>query len=194
MFPMSRLDALRREATAYLSELEAERDRVQTFLTSLRPVLDEPDAVTREPKTTTPKASRSATRDGTPRTGGDAGRALLLMSQRADVAEWDTPSLLAALQADGWATDARSEENAVSAILSRLARAGQIKRRRRGRYAVPRPANADSPTEAVGLSDELDLTPEGGEYTDGQGRHHDHRIDFDGRNGDRDHLGAPVGR
>ncbi len=58
---------------------------------------------------------------------------------------------------------------------------------------APSPTDADSPTETVGLSNQLDLAPEGGEHTDGQGIHHDHRDDFAGRNGDRDHLGASVG-
>jgi hypothetical protein len=190
---MTRLDGLRREATAYLAELDAERARVQSFLTGLRPVLDEPDTTTTPRATDGPRASTSAT-TRTAHAGGDAGYALRVMTDRADVDEWDTPSLLAALQADGWTTDARSVENAVSAILSRLARAGRIERRRRGRYAVPRLTNAESPTVvAVGLSDVSDQMPEGGEYTDGQGSHHDHRVDLGGRNGDRDHLGAPVG-
>lgn len=189
---MSRLDGLRREAAAYLAELDAERERVQGFLTGLRPVLDEPDTATTTPQVAGLPASTGAT-TRTARTGGDAGYALRVMTGRADVDEWDTPSLLSAMQADGWTTDARSVENAVSAILSRLARSGRIERRRRGRYAVPRPTNAESPAVEAGLSDEPDLLPEGGEHTDGEGSHHDHRDDLAGRNGDRDHLGAPVG-
>jgi len=64
----------------------------------------------------------------------------------------------------------------------------------RGIYRAAKwPTDADSPAASVGLSDGSDQSPNGGEHTDGQGSHHDHRIDFDGRNGDRDHLGAPVG-
>ena len=54
--------------------------------------------------------------------------------------------------------------------------------------------NAESPAATIaGLSDAVDLTPIGGEHTDGQGSHHDHRFDFAGRHSDRDNLGAPVG-
>ena len=185
---MTRLDGLRREAAEYLAELDAERERVQGFLTGLRPVLDEADTETTPQGTDNiPATTRTAAR-----TGGDAAYALRVMTARADVDEWDTPLLLSTLRADGWTTDARSVENAVSAILSRLARAGQIERRRRGRYAVPRSINAESPAVA-GLSVGSDLAPEGGEHTKGQGSHHDHRDDLAGRNDDRDHLGAPVG-
>lgn len=57
-----------------------------------------------------------------------------------------------------------------------------------------RPQNAEGPAvDAAGPSDVSNQLPEGGEHTDGQGSHHDHRVDLGGRNGDRDHLGAPVG-
>lgn len=54
------------------------------------------------------------------------------------------------------------------------------------------PTDAGSPTETVGLPDQSDLAPDGGEYTDGEGSHHGFRIDFAGRDGNRDDIGAPV--
>ncbi len=190
---MSRLHNLRREAEAYLAELDAERDRVRTFLTGLQAVLDaEPAAATVrastfDTNTTTDTARATVVRT---RTGGDAAHALQLMTARADVEEWDTPALLAAMQAGGWTTDARSPENSVSAILSRLARAGQLERRRRGRYAVPRSTNAESPAvDAAGLSVvTIHDSSEGGD-ADGTGDHRDH----DPSQGHRDHAGgAPA--
>ena len=194
---MSRFDVIRRELEAYLAELDAERERVRAFLHGAGSVLaatDGDDTAVGANQTNT-RASHSAPQEVTrERAGGDTAYALSLMTERRDVESWDTAALLATLTENDWDTNATNRLNAVSAILSRLARAGHLQRVGRGRYAVPRPENAESPTaEAVGLSDKLDLTPEGGEYTDGQGSHHDHREDLAGRDDDRDHLGAPVG-
>ncbi len=84
----------------------------------------------------------------------------------------------------------------VRSTLFQLVASGHLVKLGRGQHIASkwRPTNAESPAVTAGLSDLSDQTPEGGEYTDGQGNHHDHRIDFDGRNGDRDHLGAPVGQ
>ncbi len=76
-------------------------------------------------------------------------------------------------------------EKSLRGTLPRMEREGKIVKPQRGVYAPP--------TNAVGLSDLSDPSPEGGEHTDGQGSHHDHRFDIAGRDGDRDHLGAPVG-
>ena len=37
--------------------------------------------------------------------------------------------------------------------------------------------------QRCGAPDQADRVPNGGEHTDGQGDHHDHRFDFVGRNG-----------
>ncbi len=82
----------------------------------------------------------------------------------------------------------------VRSALYQLKVSGVAVSRGRGIYQAAKwPTDADSPTDAAGLSDGSDQSPEGGEHTDGEDHHHDHRIDFAGRNGDRDHLGAPVG-
>jgi hypothetical protein len=83
----------------------------------------------------------------------------------------------------------------VRSTLFQLVASGVLVKLDRGQHIASmwRPANAESPAATTGLSDLPDLTPNGGEHTDGQGSHHDHRIDFAGRNSDRDHLGAPVG-
>lgn len=82
----------------------------------------------------------------------------------------------------------------VRSALYQLKESGDIVTCGRGLYRAAKwPINAESPAVGAGLSDLSDLLPEGGENTDGQGSHHDHRDDLAGRNGDRDHLGAPVG-
>ncbi len=82
----------------------------------------------------------------------------------------------------------------VRSTLFQLVASGDLVKISRGQHIASkwRSTNAESPAPA-GLSDLSDQPPEGGEYTDGQGSHHDHRVDFVGRDGDRDHLGAPVG-
>lgn len=82
----------------------------------------------------------------------------------------------------------------VRSALHQLKGSGAAVAAGRGLYRAAKwPTDAASPTETVGLADGLEQMPEGGEHTDGQGSHHDHRDDLAGRNDDRDHLGAPVG-
>lgn len=65
-------------------------------------------------------------------------------------------------------------EKSLRGTLARMVREGKLVNPQRGVYALP--TNAESLTvDAVRLSDASDQMPEGGEYTDGQGSHHDHR-------------------
>jgi len=185
---MSRIDKIHHELQVYLQELDDERARVAAFLASSGRVLDNDESAS---GSQAPVAVPPARRE-TPGGGSGDDLAFRLMAEKP-AADWSAATLLPVLREAGWTTTALSEINAVAAILSRLTRAGRIERSGRGAYRVPvDPTNADSPAVDAGLSDELDLVPEGGENTDGQGSHHDHRDDLTGRNGDRDHLGAPV--
>ncbi len=93
------------------------------------------------------------------------------------------------------ASDADAAES-LRKIVSRMVQEKKLVREKRdGRsynYGLPQDASS-SAVVAAELLDEPVLTPSGGEHTDGQGSHHDHRDDLAGRDGDRDHLGAPVG-
>jgi hypothetical protein len=99
------------------------------------------------------------------------------------------PDLLAAVsQVQGQDVN----EKSLRGTLPRMEREGKLVKPQRGLYALP--ATTEGPTvDAVRPSDVSGPAPEGGEYTDGQGSHHDHRDDLRGRNGDHDHLGASVG-
>ena len=124
--------------------------------------------------------------------------------------EWSTvEELTEAARGLGWGQAYDDPGAVVRTALRRLTGSGnyEVQRERidgrSWRYRVPALQSvsasaalldAESPAgDAAGLSDLSDQTPEGGEHTDGQGSHHVHRDDLAGRNGDRDHLGAPVG-
>lgn len=187
---MSRLDVIRRELEAYLAELDAERERVVAFLNGAAPVL----ATVPDPTGSAVKNSATSrpARADKPAQGGDTAYALSLMTARTDIEEWDTPQLLSVLQENGWTTNAANLPNAVSAILSRLSRAGQVERRSRGRYAVPRPTNAESPAVA-GLSVPLAPAREEGGGADGTDTHRVRDDHSSWQAEHRDHgLGAPV--
>ncbi len=193
MVRMTRLDVIHRELEAYLAELDAERERVRTFLDGAKPVLTTgPDLDVARP-TTGPASTVLGTSTATlAHKEGDTAYALRLMSERRDVSTWSAADLLAALTADGWTTGAANHLNAVSAVLSRLARSNQLERRGRGLYAVLRPTNADSPA-LTGLSVLDPATQEGG----GASGTDTHRVRDDPSSWQAEHLdhdlGAPVG-
>ncbi len=120
----------------------------------------------------------------------------LVRSVLVDAADWMTVrEVTGRIRAQGAVVgdDDKLEQNVRAALTRRLP---DVERTQQdGRTHLFRIRNAESPTagDAAGLSEVPDQPPEGGEHTDGQGSHHDHRVDLGGRNGDRDHLGAPVG-
>jgi len=189
---MSRFDTIRRELEIYLAELDAERNRVQTFLDGTGSILDD-SASERLPATTPTPRSVSHVDDARPVVGGDA-LALRVMAERSDVPHWTAPTLLPVLQGAGWQTAATELPNAVGAILSRLKRNGKLELVSRGIYRLPRPTNAESPKVATsGLSVLDPATQEGG----GASGTDTHRVRDDPSSWPAEHLdhdlGAPVG-
>ncbi len=191
---LAQIDAEIATAERNLEHLRMQRRGAEAFMQRLGiPVpsataLSTEDAsptVTRPPRTASPGRSRAAA-------GGNTALVTEVL-RRAPAEGVSLGETREALAREGYALDADQVRSAVTY----LRRKGEAEPVARGRWRlvnmpVVGPSDADSPTvDAVGLSDGLDLTPEGGEHTDGQGSHHDHRVDLGGRNGDRDYLGAP---
>ncbi len=184
----------RSQAAARLAELDR-------LLTSLRNVYTEMFTshtnASPQPNRVDHTADNGADTDNGSASAGRSPSPLVeaVRAELTELARWTTVRELADLiRAKGAVEDdGKLEQNVRAAVTRRIAEVERMQKDGRTFLFRILPKNADSPTETVGLSDQLDLAPNGGEHTDGQGSHHDHRIDFAGRNGDRDHLGASVG-
>lgn len=75
-----------------------------------------------------------------PSRGREAVRAL--MKERPDVAEWTIGTVLSELVSRGWADP--DDSHAVGVSLSRMARAGELERLRKGIYRLPRSDETES--------------------------------------------------